>query len=541
MSSGNERNPGSEQNPDGDQNPDSTPHTGKVYLVGAGPGDPGLLTVKGREVLLACDAVVYDRLAATALPPDLPAAVELHYVGKMASRHTLPQPEINALLVELARAGKTVCRFKGGDPFVFGRGGEEAEALKEAGIPYEVVPGVTAGIAAAAYAGIPVTHRGEAVRVTLVTAHEDPAKPTSQVDWKWLGEDPHGTLVGYMPVANLPVVAAQLIAGGMNPETPAAVIECGTLACQRTVSAPLWELASVIQRAGIHPPAVFVVGKTVALREKLAWFEERPLHGRRVVVTRPADQAVKLIDALHALGIEPLVCPVIRTERNAGAELAPYLGDLDGYDWVFFTSENGVRHFFGLLRTLDLDVRSLGGTRIAAIGRGTDQRLAQFGLKADFVPSTFQSTVMLQEFRELGSPKGLRILRVRGDNAPESLEEGLREAGAVVDVVTAYRVLPERVRPEVAGLLEMHQVDAVTFTSASSVRGFEDLLPGHGLHADTAAVCIGPVTAEEARQAGWQQVITAEVNTIAGLVETLGAHLRGRARPAGGSSPAVSS
>lgn len=508
------------------------PRPGKVYLVGAGPGDPGLLTVKGREVLLACDAVVYDRLAATALPPDLPAGVELHYVGKMASRHTLPQPEINALLVALARAGKTVCRFKGGDPFVFGRGGEEAEALRGAGIAYEVVPGVTAGVAAAAYAGIPVTHRGESVRVSLVTAHEDPGKPTSQVDWKWLGSDPHGTVAAYMPVSNLPAVAEQLIAGGMDPATPAAVIECGTLACQRTVSAPLRELAAVIQREGIHPPALFVVGRTVALREKLAWFEERPLHGRRVVVTRPADQAVKLIDALHALGIEPLVCPVIRTERAEGGELAPYLGDLDGYDWVFFTSENGVRHFFGLLRDLDLDVRALGGARIAAIGRGTDQRLAQFGLRADFVPSTFQSTVMLEEFRALGSPEGLRILRVRGDNAPPSLEEGLRAAGAATDVVTAYRVLPARMRPEVAGLLEMHQVDAVTFTSASSVRGFEDLLPGHGLHADTAAVCIGPVTAREAVAAGWRSVVTAEVNTIAGLVATLGEHLRRRPGPA---------
>lgn len=500
----------------------------RVHLVGAGPGDPGLLTLRAREVLRDCDALVYDRLAAPALPAGLPPDLELHYVGKQADKHSLPQAEINALLVRLARAGKTVCRFKGGDPFVFGRGGEEAEALRQAGIPFEVVPGVTAGMAAAAYAGIPVTHRGEAIRVTLVTAHEDPTKPEGQVNWRWLGSDPHGTIVAYMPVANLPGVVAELTAGGLDPSTPAAVIERGTLACQRTITASLQELPERVAAAQVHPPALLIVGQTVALRKTLAWFEERPLYGKRVVITRPADQAAGLVEAVRTLGIEPRHCPVIRTERAAESELAPFLGDLDGYDWVFFTSENGVRHFLGLLWDAGLDIRALGRARIAVVGSGTEQRLARYGLRADFLPSAYQSKVLLREFVSEGGVDGLRILRVRGSNAPTSLEDGLRDAGAEVDVVLAYHVLPGRVRPDIAETLAADGADAVTFTSASAVTSFEDLLPGHDLLEQAAAICIGPLTAAAATRIGWRQVVTATENTIAGLVTALEDYLSAR-------------
>jgi uroporphyrinogen III methyltransferase/synthase len=498
---------------------------GFVYLVGAGPGHPGLLTVRGQQVLRDCEAIVYDRLAATVLPPDLDPRVRLHYVGKRASHHPLPQEEINRLLVRLAQEGLQVCRLKGGDPFVFGRGGEEALALRQAGVGYEIVPGVTAGLAAAAYAGIPVTHRGASVRVTLVTAHEDPRKEGTQVDWRWLGGDPHGTIAAYMPVSNLSLVVAELMAGGLPPDMPAAMIERGTLCCQRTLTAPLAQLPDRVARARLRPPALFLCGPTVALHESLSWFEEHPLHGARVVVTRPADQSVRLITALERLGMQPLVFPVIQTLPAAAAELTPLLDRLDGYDWVFMTSENGARYFLSMLHEHGIDVRALGRAGLACVGRGTADRLAAFGLHADFVPESFSAQALLREFLAIHQAEGRHILRVRGDNAPTTLEAGLRAAGAEVDTVTAYRVLPARPRPDVIEALAIDGADAVTFTSGSAVRSFQELFPEPGLRAEAAAVCIGALTADSARQAGWQTVVTARESTIDGLVTTLVDHL----------------
>jgi len=500
---------------------------GTVYLVGAGPGDPGLLTLRGREILESCDAIVYDRLAANVLPTELGPQVQLYYVGKRADHHYLEQDEINTLLVQLAREGKQVCRLKGGDPFVFGRGAEEAEALRQAGVPFEVVPGVTAGIAAAAYAGIPVTQRGQAVRLCLVTAHEDPTKPNNQVDWKCFGTDPYGTVAAYMPLANLAVIASEMIAGGLDPQTPAAVIERGTLPGQRTITAPLSKLAAKVKKAGIRPPALFVVGKTVALHEQLSWYQERPLSGKRVIVTRPADQARQLITALRKLGIEPLMCPAIMTVPASESELAPLINSLGGYDWIFFTSENGVRYFLAMLEKLDLDIRALGGAKIAAVGSGTDLRLRAYRLRADFVPTAFRAEALLAEFRQQQPVAGLRILRVRGDRAKETLEEGLRAAGAEVDTVLAYTIQPAQVRPDVLDSIAAEGADAITFTSGSSVESFETLLPGHGLHAQVPAYCIGPVTAAVAEEVGWQNVVTTEVSTVAGLVDSLRRGLAG--------------
>jgi uroporphyrinogen III methyltransferase/synthase len=427
----------------------------------------------------------------------------------------MSQEDINALLIRLAQAGQVVCRLKGGDPFVFGRGCEEAEALRQAGVPYEIVPGVTAGIAAAAYAGIPVTRRGEAVSVCLVTAHEDPTKPTNQVDWKVIGSHPHGTVAAYMPVANLAVVVSELIAGGLDPHTPAAVIERGTMPGQRTIAAPLHELADKVQQAGIRPPALFVVGKTVRLHETLAWRKERPLSGKRVIVTRPADQARELIGSLRDLGIEPLICPSIQTVPASESELVPLVSNLNEYDWIFFTSENGVRHFMSMLQALDLDIRALGGARIAAVGRGTELRLRHYFLRTDFVPTAFRGEVLLQEF------EGLKILRVRGDRGPATLEQGLRGAGASVDAVLVYHIKAAELRPDVADAIASDGAHAITFTSGSSVESFETLLPDHGLHADIPAVCIGPVTAKAAGDVGWRQVVTATKSTVAGLVDCL--------------------
>ena len=515
---------------------------GTVYLVGAGPGDPGLLTVRGRELLYRCDAVVYDRLAAPCLPSDLDDEVVLHYVGKRADHHAMEQGEINDLLVRLAYEGKEVCRLKGGDPFVFGRGSEEAERLQGEGIPFEVVPGVTAGVAAAAYAGIPVTHRGEAARVTLVTAHEDPAKLERQVDWRRLGSERDGTVVAYMPVANLAAVAAQMIDGGADPDTPAAMIERGTLPAQRTIAAPLHQLAAKVAEARVKPPALLIVGPTVAHHRKLSWYRERPLRGRRVVVTRPADQARRLIAALQEVGITPLVCPAITTAPADPGELEPIGDRLGSYDWIFFTSENGVRYFFGMLAARGLDVRALAQARIATVGSGTAERLAAYHLNADFIPTTFRGEVMLTEFLQhagisgariapgvsgasdapgatsVGDIAALRILRVRGDRAPTTLEDGLRGAGAAVDTVIAYHIQSATVRPDVADALMRDGADAVTFTSGSSVEGFESLVPDHQLHDCAVAVCIGPVTADAAATAGWRNVVTATVSTVSGLI-----------------------
>jgi len=503
---------------------------GTVYLVGAGPGDPGLLTVRGRELLHRCDVVVYDRLAAPCLPSDLDDEVVLHYVGKRADHQAMEQGKINDLLVSLAHEGKAVCRLKGGDPFVFGRGGEEAEQLQREGIPFEVVPGVTAGVAAAAYAGIPVTHRGEAVRVTLVTAHEDPAKPERQVDWQRLGSERDGTVVAYMPVANLAAVAAQMIDGGADPDTPAAMIERGTLPAQRTIVAPLHQLAAQVAAARIKPPALLIVGPTVALHQTLNWYRERPLRGRRVVVTRPADQARRLIATLQELGVTPLVCPAITTAPADPSELESIGDRLGSYDWIFFTSENGVRYFFGMLAARGLDVRALAQARIATVGSGTAERLAAYHLNADFVPTAFRGEVLLNEFLQrvdasdasrasrVDNITALRILRVRGDRAPTTLEDGLRDAGAAVDTVLAYHIRSATVRPDVADTLVREGADAVTFTSGSSVAGFEKLVPDHQLHDCAVAVCIGPVTADAAAAAGWRNVVTATVSTVDGLI-----------------------
>jgi uroporphyrinogen III methyltransferase/synthase len=504
---------------------------GKVYLVGAGPGDPGLLTLRGKAILDRCDAIVYDRLAASCLPASLRDGVALYYVGKRADHHAMRQDRINDLLVRLAREGHEVCRLKGGDPFVFGRGGEEAARLSREGIAFEIVPGITAGVAAAAYAGIPVTHRGAAESVTLVTAHEDPTKLESQVDWRCLGGARNGTLAAYMPIGNLEAVAEQLIAGGADPAAPAAVVERGTLPAQRTIVAPLAQLAAEVAAARIQPPALLLVGPTVGLHETLRWFPERPLSGKRVVVTRPADQARRLIGALQELGVTPLVCPAIKTVAADPIALKPFCDQLGRYDWLFFTSENGVRYFFYLLAACDRDVRALAGARIATVGSGTAERLADYRLRADFTPTVFRGDALLAEFRDHSAKEdltGFRILRVRGDRAPTSLEDGLRAAGAAVDTVLAYHIRPTEVRAEVADTLARDGADAVTFTSGSSVGGFESLLPNHGLHDRASAVCIGPVTAKAAEEAGWRQVVTAAVSTVAGLVACVEETLKSR-------------
>jgi len=494
---------------------------GFVSLVGAGPGDPGLLTVKGLERLRSAEVVVYDLLANRRLLREARPDAELICVGKRGGRHTMKQEEINGLLIEKANSGKRVCRLKGGDPFVFGRGGEEALALAEAGVPFEVIPGITAGVAAPAYAGIPVTHRGQTSSVAFVTGHEDPTKEMSAVAWDKLATGV-GTLVVYMGVKRLPLIVEELLSHGLAPDTPAALIQWGTLPKQQTVAGAL---ADIVERGGsIEPPAVLVVGRAVGLRERLQWFERRPLFGRCVVVTRSRAQASELSERLEALGAEVIEMPTIRIEAPRSYEpLDDAVAALGNYDWVIFTSVNGVDAFFARLELAGRDARSL--PCVAAIGPATAERLRGHGIRADCQPRKFTGQALVEALREQGDLAGRRILLPRAGDAPETVRKGLEALGAAVEEVEAYRTVIET-DADKAALERLFRggVDFVTLTSSSTVRGFvqavgRERLPG--LPPATRFVSIGPVTSRTAGELGIAVAAEAAEHTIPGLVEAL--------------------
>jgi len=474
--------------------------TGFAYLVGAGPGDPGLLTARAVEVLGRADVVLFDKLA----PPEAldlaPPHAERIDVGKVGGGPQVPQTETERLLVEHARAGRTVVRLKGGDPYVFGRGGEEALALHAAGVPFEVVPGVTAGIAAPAHAGIPVTFRGRASAVALVTGHEDPGKTETAVDWPALAAFP-GTLVFYMGVRQLPRIAERLVAGGRSPDQPAAIVQHGTLPQQRTVVATLATLPHAAAAAGIGAPAVTVVGDVAALHDEgLAWFEHRPLTGRTVVVTRARAQASALAARLRELGAGVVEAPAIRTEP-----LDAEVPDVRGFDLLCVTSPNGAERLLALVR----DARALAGPTIAAIGPGTARALRAGGIEPDVVPERAVAEGLVEALRDVPVT---RALIARAEEARDVLPGALRERGAEVVVLPLYRTVAEPVSvPEHA--------DYVTFTSASSVRA---LAGAGGLpQAPARLVSIGPATSEALREAGREPDVEADVHTPDGLVDAL--------------------
>ena len=493
-----------------------------VYLVGAGPGDPGLITVRGLALLRRADVVVYDQLASPELLKEAPAGAELLYVGKKAGAHAVPQGGINELLVHRARAGLTVVRLKGGDPFVFGRGGEEAEELAAAGIPFEVVPGVTSAVAVPAYAGIPVTHRRYTTLVTFITGHEDPTKEASTIPWAALGQNP-GTLVFLMGVKNLGENCRRLIEAGRAADTPAAVIQSGTTLAQRTVVGTLATIAGRAQEAGIKPPAVLVVGGVVELAETLKWWETRPLWGKTAVVTRSRDQASRLVELLNAAGARCLEVPTI--EIIPPADFAPLdaaLQHLSRYEWVIFTSANGVRAFMDRLFQMGQDVRVLGRARLAVIGPATAEALRGYGLVADVVPNTFQAEGLLEvlEPKLLG---GRRILLARAEQARDVLPEGLAQLGVKVDVVPVYRARPPAsVPPEAAEVLESGQVDILTFTSSSTVHNFAGLVGKEAfqqLAARGTVASIGPITTGTLAEYG----ITPQIEPAAFTIPALAA------------------
>lgn len=495
---------------------------GIVYLVGAGPGDPKLLTLRAKECLERADVVFYDALANPAVLRWARNDTERIYVGKRSGDHSVPQEEMNALLVETAKTGKTVVRLKGGDPFVFGRGGEEAEELVAAGVPFEVVPGITSPIAASAYAGIPLTHRDYASSVAFVTGHEDPTKPEEAVRWRSLSASVD-TIAILMGMSQLEAIVAELVAGGRSPDTPVAVVQWGTRANQRTVVSTLARVSADVAAAAMGSPAIVVVGGVARLRDTLRWFDAKPLFGKRIVVTRAREQASGLVDLLTELGADVVECPTIRTEPvTETSAVDSAIRSLDSFDWVVFTSSNAVRYFWERLESAEFDARAFRSAKMIAIGPATDAALRQRGIRADFAPKQSRSEAVLEEF---GEAKGLRFLIPGGESSRDALRDGWLRGGAEVVVAPTYRTISDTSGIEaVRDGLERGEIAAVTFTSGSTVENFIDALgvpDGAKWLSTTRVATIGPVTSEVARSHGIQVAVEAANASVEALADAI--------------------
>ncbi|HPU35566.1 MAG TPA: uroporphyrinogen-III C-methyltransferase [Bacillota bacterium] len=497
---------------------------GIVYLVGAGPGNPGLITVKGAELLRKADVIVYDRLAGHRLMSLARPGAEVIYVGKSPDCHTLKQAEINSLLIAKAREGKLVVRLKGGDPFVFGRGGEEAEALVEAGIEFEVVPGVTSAIAVPAYAGIPVTHRSFTSTLAVITGNEDPTKKNPDIAWDKIATGA-GTLVFLMGMANLPAIVRRLVENGRSPQTPVALVRQGAGPEQQTLTGTLEDICEKAKNAEFKNPAVIIVGDVVYLREKLNWFEKKPLFGKRVLVTRSREQASALSAAIEEAGGEALEFPVIRVvEPEDYGPLDRAINNLKTFDWVIFTSVNGVQAFFRRLRHLRKDIRELYRARLCAIGPKTGEALENYGLLVETVPEKYRAEEIIEALRDR-IEAGTKILLPRADIARKVLPEALRQVGAEVTEVTAYRtVAGDGDSSRIREMLARGEIHLVTFTSSSTVRNLVNMLNAPDLQTllkNVVVACIGPITAGTARELGLKVDVVAKEYTIEGLVRSL--------------------
>lgn len=516
----------------------NAPTPGTVYLIGAGPGDPGLLTLAGRDALAKADVVLYDRLAHPALLKHTQPTAEHLFVGKASARHFVRQEDTNALMAERALAGQTVARLKGGDPLVFGRGGEEAEYLRERNIPFVIIPGITSAIAAPAYAGIPVTHRDAASSFAVITGHERDDSRESGTRTAGEAEQRRrwdriahaaDTLVFLMGVEALSEIATHLIENGRDPETPVALVQWGTWTKQKVATGTLATIVEIASREGIKPPAVTVIGEVVRWREKIRWFDTAPLFGKRILVTRAREQASELSEKLRTLGAEPVEFPTIRIappEDNYAA-LDAVLHQMgagreggEGYDWVVFTSTNAVRHTFARLLAMGRDARVWAGVQIAAIGASTTEVLNSYGIRADFTPTEFVAEAIVAQFPE--SVEGKRILLPRAAEARELLPETWREQGAVVEVVAAYRNELETEGTEaIQAQLASGEIDAVTFTSSSTVKNFATAMGDTPLPASTRLVCIGPKTAETCTSVLRPPDAMSTEHTIEGLISVL--------------------
>jgi len=499
--------------------------TGKVYLIGAGPGDPGLITRKAVDCIQHCDVIVYDYLATPALLSIASKKAEQIYVGKKGGDHTMKQDQINKLLVDKALDGQTVCRLKGGDPYIFGRGGEEAEILKAHDIPFEIVPGITSGIAAPAYAGIPLTHRKMTSTLAFVTGHEDPTKSESSIHWPSLAIG-IGTLVFYMGVKQLPGIVEQLLKHGKPKETPVALVRWGTTSQQQTVTGCLENIVETVQKVGLRAPAIIVVGDVVSLRDKLDWFEQKPLFGKTVVVTRARRQSSDLVRQLNELGAECIECPTIEiVPPENDLPIKQSIKNITDYDWLVFTSVNGVLQFFNVLFEMGKDVRTLGHLKLCTIGPVTAHQLLNYGLKTDILPETYRAESVVQAFEKIDM-LDKRVLLPRAKEARTVLPDALKQMGAIVDEITAYQTIAVTGHdPKIIARIHQADIHMVTFTSSSTVHNFCHLFPdcikNEVFRKKVRVASIGPITSETVRKKGLDVSIEAEEYTIPGLVKAI--------------------
>lgn len=495
---------------------------GLVYLVGAGPGDPKLITLRGLECLKKADVVVYDRLSSPRLLSFAKPDAELIYAGKSPVRHTLKQEEINQVLVEKALEGKIVTRLKGGDPFVFGRGGEEAEALLAHDIPFEIIPGITSGIAVPAYAGIPVTHREFNSTLAFITGNEDPSKGDTSIEWDKVATG-CGTIVFYMGMANLPYIVEKLTANGRSADTPVGIIRWGTRPEQQTVTGTLADIVEKAKAAKMGHPAIIVVGGVVALREKMRWFETKPLFGKRVLITRSRSQASVLAEKIEALGGEPYEFPTIDiADPDDYGPLDSAIAEIESYDWLVLTSVNGVQYFMNRMRRLRKDVRNLHGIKIVAIGPKTREEIEKYGIFCEFMPEEFVAEAIIEIFKG-EDVKGKKVLLPRADIARKILPDTLRSMGAVVNEATAYKtVMGAGNTEELIKLLEEKRIHVLTFTSSSTVKNFVKKLGSDNVQRlldGVVVASIGPITSASAKDLGLKVDVQAAEYTIDGLVQ----------------------
>lgn len=502
---------------------------GKVYLIGAGPGDVKLITVKGLECIQKADVIVYDRLANPRLLSYRKPEAKLIYVGKSPDRHTLTQDEINRVLVEEGLKGNIVARLKGGDPYVFGRGGEEGEELRKAGVAFEEVPGITSAISVPAYAGIPITHRDFTSTFTVITGHEEPGKETSNINWPRLAQDP-GTLVFLMGVGNLPQIVEKLVANGKDAQTPIALIRWGTRPEQQVVTGNLANIVDIVNKAGLKSPAIIIIGQVVTLRDTLRWFEDQPLFGKRILVTRSREQASVLSEKLEQLGAEAWEYPTIKIQEPEDlTSLDQAVANAGDYDWIIFTSVNGVKAFFNRLKAQKLDIRSLNDAKICAIGPKTAEALEERGLLVEVMPEVFRAEAVVAAL-EGRIQTGDEVLLPRADLARQVLVDSLQQLGAQVDEIIAYQtVLADNSDTELLlEKLQAGEMHIITFTSSSTVTNFLQLIGEHRqLLEGVTIACIGPITAETAEKNGLHVDICAQQYTIDGLVDAIVAYVQG--------------